>query len=209
MRIWVAAVLVSLSLTAVEAQSTQSDRFALSAVRIDRDGDTVHMRGNVVVRFDGNVITADQADVNTATGEMNLSGNVQLRVGSREQLTPEQQAVLGVDEEFRLAQINHDVAVLDRILHPAYYGMNQNGNGRNKTQLIDLWRTFRIDSLTTDAFEVRVTGDTAIVTGRQTERNPTGTDRMVFTRTYVRNDGRWQLLNTMQFRNPRDRALTQ
>jgi hypothetical protein len=32
---------------------------------------------------------------------------------------------------------------------------------------------------------------------------------MLFSRTYVRSDGRWQLLNKIQFRGPRDFSATQ
>ncbi len=208
MRLWLCAALVSIPLVSAQAQSLRPDAPGMSAKEIQRAGDTLHMRGNVTITSDGHVITADQAEVYVVTGEMKLVGNVQVRVANRG-LTPEQHAIMAVDEAYRLAQIHHDVDALDRILHPAFYGMNQNGNGRNKAQLIDLWRSFRIESLTTDAFEVRVTGDTAVVNGRQTERNGTGTDRMLFTRTYVRVDGRWQLVNKMQFRSPRERTATQ
>jgi hypothetical protein len=55
--------------------------------------------------------------------------------------------------------------------------------------------------LTTDQADVRVVGNTAVVSGRQTERNPTGTDRMLFTRVYVKAGDKWQLLESMQFRD--------
>jgi uncharacterized protein DUF4440 len=107
-----------------------------------------------------------------------------------------------VDEQFRVAKLKNDTAALDRILAWNYYGTNQNGNSRNKAQLIDLFTSFPIYSLTTDTSEVRITGDTAVVTGTQTEGNSVGVDRMLFTRVYWKGPNGWQLLSSMQYRNP-------
>jgi hypothetical protein len=62
-----------------------------------------------------------------------------------------------------------------------------------------LWRTFSISSLTTDTHRVRFAGDTAMVTGTQTED---GTERMLFTRVYVKGSTGWQLLSSMQYLDP-------
>jgi hypothetical protein len=107
--------------------------------------------------------------------------------------------VTKADEEYRLAKLNRDVKALDRILADGFNETNQNGNSRNKAQTIDLWKSFSIDSLTTDTHQVRVDRDTATVTGTQTED---GTERMLFTRVYVNGPLGWQLLASMQFRNP-------
>ena len=105
------------------------------------------------------------------------------------------------EEQFRLAKVNRDLAALDAVLHESFYETNQNGNSRDKTQMIELFRDFRIQSLTTDESSIRVSGNTAVVSGRQTERNG-GFDDMLFTRVYVRNGNRWQLLSSSQFRHP-------
>jgi len=65
-----------------------------------------------------------------------------------------------------------------------------------------LFTQFKIASLTTDESQVRVTGDTAVVTGSQTETNECGVDRMRFMRVYVKGNRGWQLLASMQFRSP-------
>jgi lipopolysaccharide export system protein LptA len=88
MRLLICAVLLSLPLVSAQAQS-RPDMSGMSANEVRRSGDTLLMRGNVTISLDGNVITADQAEVNTATGEMKLLGNV--RVADRG-LTPEQQS---------------------------------------------------------------------------------------------------------------------
>ena len=111
--------------------------------------------------------------------------------------------VMQVDEAYRIAKLHQDVKTLDRILADAFNETNQNGNSRNKAQTIELWKAFSIESLTTDTSEVRVTGDTAMVTGTQTENRD---ERMLFTRVYVKRPGSWQLLASMQFRNPNEQA---
>jgi hypothetical protein len=119
------------------------------------------------------------------------------------QLDAAETAVVQVDEEYRLAKLRNDTRTLRRLLADDFYEMNQNGNGLNKSQTVALWETFPITSLTTDRGEIRVTVSTAVVSGAQTELNGGGTDRMLFMRTYIRRGGRWQLLASMQFRNPR------
>lgn len=107
--------------------------------------------------------------------------------------------VMKSDEVYRLAKLNRDTKALDRILADEFIETNQNGHTRDKAQTIELWKSFSIGSLTTDTHQVRVHGDTAVVTGTQTEN---GTERMLFTRIYVRVPTGWQLLASMQFRNP-------
>src|SRR5947208_1848068 len=94
-------------------------------------------------------------------------------------------AVMKVDEAFRIAKLKNDTAALDRLLAEKFYETNQNGNSRSKAQTIELWTTFPIRSLTTETAEIRITGGVAVVTGAQAEENSTGTDRMLFMRTYV------------------------
>jgi limonene-1,2-epoxide hydrolase len=107
--------------------------------------------------------------------------------------------VMKADEDFRLAKLNRDTKALDRILADGYFGTNQSGTSRDKAEMIELWRTFSISSLTTDTHRVRFAGDTAMVTGTQTED---GTERMLFTRVYVKGSTGWQLLSSMQYLDP-------
>jgi Domain of unknown function (DUF4440) len=103
------------------------------------------------------------------------------------------------DEAYRLAKLHRDPQALDRILADQFNETNQNGNSRDKAQSLELWRTFSIGSLTTDTSQVRVTGDTAMVTGTQTEN---GAERMLFMRVYVKRPNGWQLLASMQSPRP-------
>lgn len=108
-----------------------------------------------------------------------------------------------VDEQFRVAKLKRDTEALGRILADNFYEANHNGNSRNKAQCIELFTSFPIASLTTDSADVRITGDTAVVTGSQTEHNNSGVDRMLYMRVYIRGAASWQLLASMQFRNPK------
>lgn len=108
--------------------------------------------------------------------------------------------VMKVDEAYRLAKLHQDINAMDQILADGFNETNQNGNSRDKAQTLELWKGFRISSLTTDASEVRVAGGTAMVLGTQTEN---GQEHMLFTRVYVWRTGGWQLLSSMQFRNPK------
>ncbi|MGH9871496.1 MAG: nuclear transport factor 2 family protein [Pyrinomonadaceae bacterium] len=119
------------------------------------------------------------------------------------QKTDAELQVLKVDEEFRTSKLKKDTAALERILASNVNETNQYGRSTNKAQFIELFTRFKPDVLTTDESQVQITGNTAAVTGSQTEVNATGVDRMLFMRVYVREQGRWQLFASMQFRNPR------
>lgn len=110
--------------------------------------------------------------------------------------------ILKAEEQFRVAKLKNDTATLGSIVAEDYYGVNQYGAKRDKKQLLELFSNFPIQSLTTDSVDVRITGDTAVVTGTQTEVNGMGTEHMVYMRVYVRSAGAWKLLANMQFINP-------
>jgi hypothetical protein len=123
---------------------------------------------------------------------------------SAAEYSTDQNAVLKVDEAFRVAKLGNDTATLRRIVANNFVTTNQFGETRNKAELIELFATLSLKSLTTKPSQVRITGDTAVVTGSQTEVNDGGLNRMLFMRVYVRNReaGEWQLLANMQFNSP-------
>jgi hypothetical protein len=112
-----------------------------------------------------------------------------------------------VEEQFRVAKLRNDVQSLARLLDESFVETNQNGNSRTKNETIELFRIFRIQSLTTDSLTIRATANEALVTGSQTEVNGTGTDRMLFTRVWVKSGDGWRLLASSQFRNPKLREF--
>jgi TonB family protein len=152
-----------------------------------KDGHPVTVEATVQVNF--KLLSSPSAQASSNSSELAQAG------ASRSV----EDDVRKTDEAYRLAKLHQDTQALDGILADEFNETNQNGNSRNKAQTLELWRTFSISSLTTDTFQVRLAGDTAIVIGTQTEN---GTERMLFTRVYVKRPNAWQLLASMQFRNP-------
>lgn len=110
----------------------------------------------------------------------------------------ERDEILKVEDAFRTAKLEKDVTALNRILADEYFGTNQYGRQRDKAKLIELFSSFHLSSLTVGKADVRVAGDIAIVTGSQSEENPAGKEEHLFTRIYVKRDGRWRLLSSTQ-----------
>ena len=118
--------------------------------------------------------------------------------------TGEQLEVLGLEEQFRQARLRGDLKALDRVLTDDYSGTNQNGHTRNKSETRDLFKSFKLKSLSIEKQQVIVHGSTAVVTGFQTESilDSPGPARLRFVRVYVKQVGRWQLLASQQMNAP-------
>lgn len=113
------------------------------------------------------------------------------------------QEILKAEREQRDAYLKRDVAATNRLVADEFVLTIQGGEIGNKANLITFLKEEPADptlTLTTEDTQVRVSGDTAIVTGRRIERrrrpdnNQEGVAYARYTRTYVRRDGRWQLL---------------
>ena len=197
------ALLLSLPLASLaHAQTTMTNNgMRLAAKEVHHNGDVIRATGGVTIAIDNVLIRADEAELNTASGPMQLRGNVQLQTNPADSV---RQAILAADDAFRVAKLANDVQKLDALLHPVFIETNQNGNSRDKVAFIDLFRTFEIGSMTTTRADVRVSGATAVVTGTQVED---GT-QMLFMRTYVLENGTWILASSMQYRTEAQRLMT-
>ena len=111
--------------------------------------------------------------------------------------------VLKAEAEQRDAYMRRDVAATERMVADEYVLTIQGGDVGNKATLITFLKEEPADptlTLTTEDTQVRVNGDTAVVIGRRVERrrrpdnNQEGTAYARYTRTYVKRQGRWQLL---------------
>src|SRR5688500_9830667 len=107
-------------------------------------------------------------------------------------------ALRDIEQRMHDAKLANDVATLDRYLHADFFSTNQTGNQRDKQKMLQLFKTFPIQSLSTNVLRVRVSDDIAVVTGTMDERSGTGNDHILFTHTYVKSRGRWQLLSAHQ-----------
>lgn len=121
-----------------------------------------------------------------------------LGLGQTSQPSSERDEILKVEDAFRSAKLKKDVTALSRILADEYYGMNQYGRKRDKAELIELFSSFHLSSLTVGNTNVRVAGNIAIATGSQAGENPAGKEEHLFTRVYVKRDGRWLLVSSTQ-----------
>lgn len=122
-----------------------------------------------------------------------------LLTGTAAAQSPAEQEIKKAEETYGLAKLNRDIPALERVLADSFNETNQNGNSRNKAETLDLWKSFSISSLTTDSMEIRIFDNTVMVLGEQTED---GSGHMLFTRVYVNRYGEWQLLASMQYRDP-------
>src|ERR1039457_4808854 len=106
--------------------------------------------------------------------------------------------VLKVEAAFNEAKIHNDVTALDHILAVEYVGINQWGARRDKSAALQLFGHFQTASLVPDHVSVQVSGDTANVDGIMRESSGVTQMKFLFLRTYVKRQGRWQLLSAAQ-----------
>lgn len=104
--------------------------------------------------------------------------------------------VLKAEAAFDQAKVHNDVAALDRILADECFEINQWGARRNKSDLIELFRSFATTSLVPSSLNVQVSGDVGIIDGIMGESNHPW--KFLFVRTYVKRQDRWQLRSSIQ-----------
>ena len=112
------------------------------------------------------------------------------------------QEVLKTEQEQRDAYLQRDIAKTERLVADEFILTNNRDIGNKKTLIGFLRSTEPDPTLTLTAEDTRVTinGDTAIVIGRRVERrrrednNQEGVAYARYARTYIKRQGRWQLL---------------
>lgn len=106
-----------------------------------------------------------------------------------------------LEMEWRQAQLDNNIAEIDRLLADDYIGISANGTIETKAQTLAQRKagTLRITSLQLDGLKVRVYGDTAVVTSRADlqgtngESDISGTYR--YTRVYNYRLGQWKIVS--------------
>ena len=110
--------------------------------------------------------------------------------------------VLRTEREQRDAHLQRDIAKTERLVAEEFVFTSDRDIG-DKTTLLAFLKSAPIDptlTLTAEDARVKVNGDTAIVIGRRVERrrrednNREGTAYARYVRTYIKREGRWQLL---------------
>jgi ketosteroid isomerase-like protein len=114
----------------------------------------------------------------------------------------ERDQIEALEEQFRKAQLDGDVATMDKLLSDDYLGINANGELATKTQQLDHMRnrTLMLTQLDPSDVKIKLIGSTAIVTSLvQVEGVLDGTalrGRYRYTRIYQRlPNGAWKVTN--------------
>jgi ketosteroid isomerase-like protein len=123
--------------------------------------------------------------------------------------------------QYEQAILKRDIAFMERILADDYTYLSSTGARENRNQTLGYWRqqrdkpTYRIVSFTRENINVRVIGDTAVVTEDWTYRTtPVDSktdepriDKGVGTIVLQKRGNRWMLLAEHDSERPRDRKL--
>ena len=105
-------------------------------------------------------------------------------------------------KDLNAAIVKADTAFLDRVLAQDYVHYRPRGTIENRAQYLEDRKDggVKFESLVADDVKVRFYGDTAIVTYRSTakgkDQQGTIDEQRLWTRVFVRRDGRWQLVHS-------------
>jgi ketosteroid isomerase-like protein len=107
------------------------------------------------------------------------------------------QQIESLEEERNRAIVRGDASVLDRMTSDDYTFITLRGELRTKSDIVKGFQSgsFRYQSRQISDLNIRVYGDSAVVTGRSTQKgSENGKDYSGdyrFTRVYVKQNGRW------------------
>jgi len=113
-----------------------------------------------------------------------------------------------LEMEWRQAQVDNNVAVIDHLLADDYVGISANGTIETKSQTIAQRKagTIRIKALDLDDLKVRLYGDTAVVTSTAELQGVNGqsdiSGKYRYTRVYNRRLGQWKIVSFEASRIP-------
>jgi len=146
---------------------------------------------------------SDWAGNHSTMPVLRWAGDSAPKAGIKYSAPPEISVVASLDEKLRRARLSNDSDALATLLSEDFVETDQNGNSRNKAELIRRVGTFTISSLETNRATIRFSDQAVTIVGEQTEVNSAGTDRLLFTRVYVQGPAKeWRLLTSTQFRKP-------
>jgi uncharacterized protein YchJ len=102
-----------------------------------------------------------------------------------------------LERDRQAAFVRNDITALDHTTAADYTTINSSGRISNKVQMMTRLRsgTTKVVSNSLDSLKARVYGQAAVITGRLREISETGGQRKdeqyLFTRVFVKMDGRW------------------
>ena len=128
-----------------------------------------------------------------------------------------EQDILRTERELTDAFLKRDVKTVEKLVADEFFQVVPGGTGSKATLLTYLGEEPADPTLTltTQDVKVRITGDTAIVTGTRVEKrrspdnNREGTAYARYMRTYIKSQGVWQLLAEYLQAIPAERSAVQ
>ena len=123
--------------------------------------------------------------------QKNPAASVSSQTGTKEE-------ILAIEKERNRAIISGDAVALERMTSDDYTFITLRGELRTKREIVQGFKSgsFHYESREISDLNVRVYGNTAIVTGRSnqkgTENGKDYSGDYRFTRVYVKQDGRWE-----------------
>ena len=114
--------------------------------------------------------------------------------------SPERRALATIDATWNDLRLTPDVAGLDRLLTADFILTHSDGRVQTRAEYIDelKTRTRTNQAIRNEDVEVRVHGDTGVVTGASVQSGVTNgqpfSGRFRFTRVWVRRDGVWRMV---------------
>jgi hypothetical protein len=103
-----------------------------------------------------------------------------------------EQELRKADDEYRTARLNRDVPALKRLLAEEFLSISNSGQIIDKTAGLEIMAKSSTGELQYDEVKIRIYGNTAIVTGRQTNEE---NQQARFTRVWVKKPDQWQLVS--------------
>jgi ketosteroid isomerase-like protein len=161
---------------------------------------------NFFICRSSSAIISCRQQIGIGRGTMNIGCLVVLAVvfasypSSAQKADPDlstKEQIKSLEEERNRAILRGDAAALDRMTSDDYTFITLRGELRTKAEIVKGFQSgsFKYESRTISDLNIRLYGDTAIVTGRSTQKGvENGKDYSGdyrFTRVYVKENGRW------------------
>ncbi|MGC4011711.1 MAG: nuclear transport factor 2 family protein [Pseudomonas sp.] len=117
----------------------------------------------------------------------------------------DEQQIISLEQQWLDASIRGDKAFVQTLLDAAYVNVNLRGQIRSKSDVLAAPPVPAQASQHLSNLEVRLHGDTAVVTGVNTYRANAAASplQVTFSDVYIRRDGTWRLISAQEtLRNP-------
>lgn len=156
---------------------------------------------NLAIWFLTFVIGASLSVIWKALSPSTIAGQPSVVVEHPNIYLSDERKLLEIEYQYVAAEQRHDIAFFDAIEAEGYTLTESDGAVLSKAEALEEMRADNdYPVLTIDDVEIRVYGDTAVVTGRLNEMDTDGSgaykNQTRWTDVFVKLDGCWQVVNT-------------